>query len=716
MISVTGGSLGSSISINGAGGLTYIPGLAFQQLAVGETASDTVSYTVSDGQGGTATQDVVITITGENDAPTIAAAITASADEDDPGFSVDLLAGASDIDTSDTLNVTSLVLISGDGSGIVLDGNSLSVDPSAYSALTQGQSEIVVFSYLVDDGNGGQISQTATVTINGIDVLPLFTAQNDVVDFNLILAGSYIEGSQYDGLAGDDNVVLAADEAAAIAAGYSFNGNGSARAFRAGEGDDIVVGGSLDDNINGQGGNDTLRGNDGNDRINGGDGDDVLEGGNGADRLLGLDGNDVISGGDGNDTLEGWHGDNTLSGGNGDDSLQSASGDDLLMGGDGNDTIVSSLGENTLEGGLGDDLFVLSQTTTNPPPDFVSDTGGVDTVEMQFNASKDSILEKRGDDLYFEAFIPYEIGVRTVGSKTLLNQFDGNTDTQIEFWDRGTPVGRIVVDISSPIIADSASITFGTSSSDLILGSVDGDHILADDGNDAISSGEGNDTISATNGSNLILAGAGDDSISGGGERDEIAGQSGNDTIYGGGGDDSLAGDFGDDIIFGGLGEDTIVGGRENDIIYDLTDDLSSPLAFETGTDQLYGGLDDDIIFVQSGDNKVGGSFGDDEYVFNLTTDQAIGASNVIVGSATAGKGYDTLRFLDVASGDVNFGLAMVGDDLIVSYTNSGGVAEITIQNQFVELGNINPFVNVETIEFSDSVGIDISDPGIFIM
>jgi large repetitive protein len=38
---------------------------------VGETATTTVSYTISDGQGGTDTATITVTVTGVNDAPEV---------------------------------------------------------------------------------------------------------------------------------------------------------------------------------------------------------------------------------------------------------------------------------------------------------------------------------------------------------------------------------------------------------------------------------------------------------------------------------------------------------------------------------------------------------------------------------------------------------------------------------------------------------------------
>jgi VCBS repeat-containing protein len=122
---------------------------------------------------------VIITITGVNDAPTVDAPISETATEDDPTFAVDLLEGASDPDTTDTLSVSGLTLVSGDDSGITIGTNSLTVDPSAYNSLAKGESEIIEYSYNVVDGNGGSTAQTATITIIGVNDAPVLIVNDN---------------------------------------------------------------------------------------------------------------------------------------------------------------------------------------------------------------------------------------------------------------------------------------------------------------------------------------------------------------------------------------------------------------------------------------------------------------------------------------------------------------------------------------------------------
>ena len=59
------------LTLNADGSYTFVPGTAYNGLDAGETATETIIYTVTDGNGGTATAMLVITITGANDAPVV---------------------------------------------------------------------------------------------------------------------------------------------------------------------------------------------------------------------------------------------------------------------------------------------------------------------------------------------------------------------------------------------------------------------------------------------------------------------------------------------------------------------------------------------------------------------------------------------------------------------------------------------------------------------
>ena len=63
------GSTGGEFTVNADGSYSFDPNGDFEELAVGETATTTLTYTVSDGEGGTDVATVTVTVEGVNDAP-----------------------------------------------------------------------------------------------------------------------------------------------------------------------------------------------------------------------------------------------------------------------------------------------------------------------------------------------------------------------------------------------------------------------------------------------------------------------------------------------------------------------------------------------------------------------------------------------------------------------------------------------------------------------
>ena len=162
------GALGlyGTFAIDGAGAWSYTASSAHDEFAAGEIYIDTFSVASTDGNSTT----VTINIAGTNDDPIVAGGVETSASEDDNApLIVDLLDGASDPDDGDTLHVAGLALVSGDASGVTVDGDSLTVDPDAYNYLASGESAVIIYDYDIVDGNGGSVPQTATITITGED-------------------------------------------------------------------------------------------------------------------------------------------------------------------------------------------------------------------------------------------------------------------------------------------------------------------------------------------------------------------------------------------------------------------------------------------------------------------------------------------------------------------------------------------------------------------
>ena len=159
---------------------------AYQHLAAGQTATVTVNYGVSDGTAVT-NASVSWVITGTNDAPTVAAALTSTAAEGSAAYTVNLLAGAADVDDGETatLSVTNVSYTVNGGApsgtapaGVSLSGNTLAVDPTnaAFDHLAVGQHATIVVSYLVQDVQGATVAQSETITITGTNDAPVVSS------------------------------------------------------------------------------------------------------------------------------------------------------------------------------------------------------------------------------------------------------------------------------------------------------------------------------------------------------------------------------------------------------------------------------------------------------------------------------------------------------------------------------------------------------------
>ena len=183
---------GALLTVNGDGTFDYDPNDQFEDLAVGASAMDTFDYTISEGNGGTDTATVTITIDGVNDDP-VAQDDAVSTDEDNAvagDVLVDNSNGAdSDID-GDALTVSEVNGSSGDvGNQITLASGALvtlnadgtfDYDPNGqYEALNVGDQATDTFQYTISDGNGGTDTATVTVTIDGVNDDPI--AQDDDV-------------------------------------------------------------------------------------------------------------------------------------------------------------------------------------------------------------------------------------------------------------------------------------------------------------------------------------------------------------------------------------------------------------------------------------------------------------------------------------------------------------------------------------------------------
>jgi uncharacterized protein affecting Mg2+/Co2+ transport len=96
------GSAGGLFSIAANGDVTFDPNGDFDDLGAGVTRDTTLTYTVSDGEGGTDTATITVTVSGTNQAP-VAGAIADQSGNDSDVVSLGVSGSFADIDTGDAL-------------------------------------------------------------------------------------------------------------------------------------------------------------------------------------------------------------------------------------------------------------------------------------------------------------------------------------------------------------------------------------------------------------------------------------------------------------------------------------------------------------------------------------------------------------------------------------------------------------------------------------
>jgi len=138
---------------------------AVQGLKAGQTATDSFSYTISDGHGGSATATLAITVTGTNDPPV--AHDDSFETPEDATFKIaaaSLLGNDTDAD-GDTLSITA-VGTAGHGSVALNADGSVTYTPAGnYNGADS-------FSYTVSDGHGGGSTAQVNLTVTPVNDPP----------------------------------------------------------------------------------------------------------------------------------------------------------------------------------------------------------------------------------------------------------------------------------------------------------------------------------------------------------------------------------------------------------------------------------------------------------------------------------------------------------------------------------------------------------------
>ena len=172
-----------TLVLNSDGSYTYtLDSAAAQSLAEGQQVVYQFPYTITDGQGGTASSVITITIIGTNDAPVAVADVNAVTEDTPPNPVIgNVLVNDTDVDAGTVLTVADPGTYNGTYGTLVLnaDGSyTYTLDNSrpAVQALANGLQVTDVFAYTASDGMVTAPSNL-TVTITGANDAPV--AVND---------------------------------------------------------------------------------------------------------------------------------------------------------------------------------------------------------------------------------------------------------------------------------------------------------------------------------------------------------------------------------------------------------------------------------------------------------------------------------------------------------------------------------------------------------
>ena len=178
--SVTNGANGAVVITNGGADVSYTP-------AANYFGADSFTYTISDGNGGSDTATVNVTVTSVNDNPT--AGNDSATVPEDSGISAVGVLGNDGIapDTGETLIITAVTQGANGAAAVTNSGAGASYTPNAnfYGADS--------FTYTISDGNGGTASGTVNVTVTAVNDAPTIgsgtiSRQQNAVGANSLIA------------------------------------------------------------------------------------------------------------------------------------------------------------------------------------------------------------------------------------------------------------------------------------------------------------------------------------------------------------------------------------------------------------------------------------------------------------------------------------------------------------------------------------------------
>jgi VCBS repeat-containing protein len=179
---------GAILTLKADGSFAYNPNGSFESLGIGDTATDSFTYQVGDGDGLFDTATVTITIKGANDAPIAQDDSFGIVENANPITGKILLDNGngidSDVDANTTLSVSQVggsaagvgAAVAGSTGGLfTIDslGNMVFDENDAFEGLDDGETRNTTVTYQISDGEGGFDTATVTVVVTGKNDRPV---------------------------------------------------------------------------------------------------------------------------------------------------------------------------------------------------------------------------------------------------------------------------------------------------------------------------------------------------------------------------------------------------------------------------------------------------------------------------------------------------------------------------------------------------------------
>ncbi len=163
---------------------------AANSLAANNPVTETYTATVTDSFGATADQTVTITLTGQNDAPTLVTG-SASVAKDDASVTINLTVLGSDVDQGEDGTTLSYTLTGAptEGSATVNGGALMFNTDGDFSDLGDGESRDVSVEITATDAFGSAAVGTVIITVTGGDTGPVITSDGATAQGGVIIEG-----------------------------------------------------------------------------------------------------------------------------------------------------------------------------------------------------------------------------------------------------------------------------------------------------------------------------------------------------------------------------------------------------------------------------------------------------------------------------------------------------------------------------------------------